>query len=72
MTYWGYKFETLSTVSKPPCEIKSKNDPALLSRQDEVTNTNVQYCSVFRSKIGPHSIVMGKNFMSRFISKIYF
>ncbi|RKP04936.1 RAI1 like PD-XK nuclease-domain-containing protein, partial [Thamnocephalis sphaerospora] len=58
MGYWGYKFEALSTVSKPPHLLKP-NDPELRERKRSVVNTNAQYCSVFRSRLGNHSVIMG-------------
>lgn len=59
MTYWGYKFETLCTIDKPPSELTGPDDEALQSRKTDVCNTNVQYCSVFRTKLGKNSLVMG-------------
>ncbi|KAJ3091022.1 decapping endonuclease targeting mRNA [Quaeritorhiza haematococci] len=59
MTYWGYKFESLSTVSKPPSSITGPDDPELLERRRQPVNTNIQYCSVFNTKLGQNSILMG-------------
>ncbi|KAJ3208116.1 decapping endonuclease targeting mRNA [Dinochytrium kinnereticum] len=60
MTYWGYRFESLSTISKPPCEIYGPNDEELVERRDRgIVNTNIQFCSVFRTKLGDNEIVMG-------------
>ncbi|KAJ3015038.1 Dom-3 Z [Thoreauomyces humboldtii] len=56
MSYMGYKFESLATIPVPPTEV---NPETLAARDDRVVNTNVQYCSVFKTKLGRNSIVMG-------------
>lgn len=58
MSYWGYRFETLSTVSKPPQEVR-KDDPELKKRLKESANTNIQYCILVKTKLGNSSIIMG-------------
>lgn len=58
MSYWGYRFETLSTVSKPPREVR-KDDPELKRRLKESANTNIQYCILVKTKLGNNSIIMG-------------
>ncbi|KAI9595501.1 RAI1 like PD-XK nuclease-domain-containing protein [Syncephalis fuscata] len=58
MGYWGYKFESVSTLSKPSSQLKP-NDPELKSRKRDVVNTNEQYCSVYRTKLGNHTMIMG-------------
>ncbi|KAF9429777.1 hypothetical protein BGZ94_009545 [Podila epigama] len=35
------------------------NDPELLARLDNIVDTNLQYCTVARTKIGNNSIIMG-------------
>lgn len=35
------------------------NDPELLARLDGIVDTNLQYCTVARTKIGQNSIIMG-------------
>ncbi|KAG0097847.1 hypothetical protein BGZ93_001799 [Podila epicladia] len=35
------------------------NDPVLLARLDGIVDTNLQYCTVARTKIGQNSIIMG-------------
>ncbi|CAM0138236.1 unnamed protein product [Umbelopsis sp. WA50703] len=59
MSFWGYRFESLSTVSSFP----SKTDPIakeeLQSRKSSVVNTNEQYCTVVKTRLGNTSIVMG-------------
>ncbi|RUP51142.1 hypothetical protein BC936DRAFT_149722, partial [Jimgerdemannia flammicorona] len=59
MTYWGYKFEALSTISRPPSEIASRDDPLLLARRQEVVNTNVQYGTVVKTKLGRNTLILG-------------
>ncbi|RKP24557.1 RAI1 like PD-XK nuclease-domain-containing protein, partial [Syncephalis pseudoplumigaleata] len=58
MCYWGYKFETVSTLSKPASQL-TPNDAELKSRKRETVNTNEQYCSVYRTRLGKHSMIMG-------------
>ncbi|KAI8059289.1 hypothetical protein BC940DRAFT_328364 [Gongronella butleri] len=58
MCYWGYRFETLSTVSTPPSEL-AKDDPELTSRLHDSANTNIQYCVLVKTKLGSSSLIMG-------------
>ena len=50
-TYYGYKAESLLT--RPLGTDKNNNSVA------SVVNTNVQYCSVFETKLGSHRLIMG-------------
>ncbi|KAJ3102470.1 Dom-3 Z [Phlyctochytrium planicorne] len=60
MAYWGYRFESLSTLSKPPDEVDGSGDPELKERlENGIVNTNIQFCSVFKTKLGNNEIVMG-------------
>ncbi|CAG8528181.1 9018_t:CDS:2 [Gigaspora margarita] len=59
MSYWGYKFENLSTISKLPSEITSPDDPELINRKTSIVNTNVQYCSVAKTSLGDNKLIMG-------------
>lgn len=59
MSYWGYRFETLSTISKAPGDVKNKEDAELRKRLTESANTNIQYCIVVKTRLGNHSILMG-------------
>ncbi|KAK9767201.1 decapping endonuclease targeting mRNA [Basidiobolus ranarum] len=59
MSYWGYRFESLCTIPKPPSEVQGKEDPVLGDRKKDIVNTNIQYCSVVRTKIENKSIIMG-------------
>ncbi|KAJ3223814.1 Dom-3 Z [Clydaea vesicula] len=58
MSYYGYKFENIATISKPPSDLK-KNDQELTDRNSEAVNTNVQYCSVWKSSLGTNSMILG-------------
>ncbi|EJD49018.1 hypothetical protein AURDEDRAFT_59961 [Auricularia subglabra TFB-10046 SS5] len=61
MTYFGYSFESYCTTEKPPHETTA-------SEREERTynggwggdvNTNVQWCSVVKTKIGPLRLICG-------------
>ena len=56
MCYWGYKFEKLMTVDSHPSKVTEEE---LKSRVESPVNTNVQYCTVVKTKLGRHSLVMG-------------
>lgn len=58
MSYWGYRFETLCTVTKPPHEM-TKKDAELQDRLTASANTNIQYCILAKTKLGRNSIIMG-------------
>ncbi|KAL0146172.1 RAI1 like PD-XK nuclease-domain-containing protein [Mucor lusitanicus] len=58
MSYWGYRFETLCTVTKPPHEM-TKQDAELQERLTASANTNIQYCILVKTKLGNNSIIMG-------------
>ncbi|KAJ1884747.1 decapping endonuclease targeting mRNA [Kickxella alabastrina] len=55
LMYSGYKFETLCVLDKLP----PPSTQQLEERLDAVVNTNSEYCSVFRTKLGSHSIISG-------------
>ncbi|KAJ2493494.1 decapping endonuclease targeting mRNA [Coemansia sp. RSA 2050] len=61
MTYTGYKFETLCLLDRPSQQLKHDGllDSALLSRSSSAVDTNREYCSVFRTRLGSHSIISG-------------
>ncbi|KAI8377325.1 hypothetical protein BD560DRAFT_325731 [Blakeslea trispora] len=58
MSYWGYRFETLCTISKPPHLVK-KDDQELQDRLAQTVNTNIQYCILVKTQLGSSSIIMG-------------
>jgi RAT1-interacting protein len=56
MTYWGYKFETLSLIPTPP----SSTSPAEIRKhQESVTSNHAQHCSIVHTSFGPHSLILG-------------
>ncbi|KAG2184190.1 hypothetical protein INT44_009205 [Umbelopsis vinacea] len=59
MGYWGYKFETLSTVSKFPLDMTEADKEEMKSRKGASANTNEQYCTVFKTKLGDNTLIMG-------------
>ncbi|KAF4473083.1 hypothetical protein FALBO_31 [Fusarium albosuccineum] len=56
MQFWGYKFETLSTLPAPWAET-SRN--FIENRENEVVNNKAQYCSVVRTGIGKSVLCLG-------------
>ncbi|ORZ25307.1 RAI1 like PD-XK nuclease-domain-containing protein [Absidia repens] len=60
MSYWGYKFETLSTISILPKTINRDNyEEVIESRIPEGADTNVQYCVAVKTTLGKNSVIMG-------------
>ncbi|KAJ1966043.1 decapping endonuclease targeting mRNA [Dipsacomyces acuminosporus] len=59
LMYSGYRFETLCVVDKPPNKLQGSSDPDISARADAVVDTHTEYCSVFRTRLGNHSIVSG-------------
>jgi RAT1-interacting protein len=56
MTYWGYKFETLSLIPTPP----SSTSPAEIRKhQESITSNHAQHCSIVQTSFGPHSLILG-------------
>ncbi|CZT21935.1 related to Protein rai1 [Ramularia collo-cygni] len=55
MQYWGYKFETLSTLPRSWAECSRTE---IESRESEVVNNYAQYCSIARTGIGNHTLVL--------------
>lgn len=52
----GYKFETLATLPK---QWQDCTRDEIEGREAEIVNNHAQYCSVVRTGIGNHSIVIG-------------
>jgi len=56
MSFWGYKFETISLMPKPWSETPRDY---LESREDEVVSNYAQYCSIVRTGFGKTKLVIG-------------
>jgi RAT1-interacting protein len=56
MQFWGYKFETLSTIPRPWGETTREY---IESRDDEFVNNKEQYCSVVRTGFGKSVVCLG-------------
>ncbi|CAK4030978.1 Hypothetical predicted protein [Lecanosticta acicola] len=56
MTYWGYKFETLSTI---PRAWDDCSRDEIENRESDVVSNHAQYCSVVRTGVGKHNIIIG-------------
>ncbi|KAI0911191.1 RAI1 like PD-XK nuclease-domain-containing protein [Ustulina deusta] len=56
MTYWGYKFETLSCLPRPWGEVSRE---FIENRDEHVVNNKAQYCSVVRTGIGKTVLCLG-------------
>ena len=48
--YYGYKAETMLTKSL---------DPKRADESSSITNTKVQFCSIFQTKLGAHRLILG-------------
>ncbi|KAL3427097.1 hla class iii protein dom3z [Phlyctema vagabunda] len=56
MSFWGYKFETLCLLPRSWGETSREY---IENRESEIVNNHAQYCSVVRTGIGKHSIILG-------------
>ncbi|EWZ45434.1 protein RAI1 [Fusarium oxysporum f. sp. raphani 54005] len=56
MQFWGYKFETLSTLPAPWAETSRD---FIENRENEAVNNKAQYCSVVRTGIGKSVLCLG-------------
>ncbi|KAF1974545.1 RAI1-domain-containing protein [Bimuria novae-zelandiae CBS 107.79] len=56
MTYWGYKFETLSLLPTPP---SSTPREVINARGTAPVSNYAQHCSIVRTSIGPHKLLLG-------------
>ncbi|KAK3326570.1 RAI1 like PD-XK nuclease-domain-containing protein [Apodospora peruviana] len=56
MSFWGYKFETLSTLPAPWGETSREY---IESRDTQVVNNKEQYCSVVRTGLGKSILCLG-------------
>lgn len=60
MIFWGYRFESLATIDCNPREVKDPyTDPRVTDRHLQQVNTNIQYCSVVKTKLGQRQLVLG-------------
>lgn len=57
MTYWGYKFETLSMLPVPPGP--QATPAALAARKTTPVSNHAQHCSIIRTQIGSSSLILG-------------
>ncbi|EMR08723.1 hypothetical protein PNEG_02900 [Pneumocystis murina B123] len=56
MRFWGYKFETLSTL---PDTWDNCSRDQIEHRNDIIVNNHIQYCSVVRTSLDKTTLVMG-------------
>ncbi|KAJ4367008.1 decapping endonuclease targeting mRNA [Neocucurbitaria cava] len=56
MTYWGYKFETLSLIPTPPATTPREE---IERHQRSVVSNYAQHCSIVNTSFGPHSLILG-------------
>ncbi|KAJ1726535.1 decapping endonuclease targeting mRNA, partial [Coemansia biformis] len=60
LEYSGYRFETLCVLDAAPESLAPQELAERLgTRADTAVNTNAEYCSVFRTQLGKHSIIAG-------------
>ncbi|KAI9189475.1 decapping endonuclease targeting mRNA [Blastocladiella emersonii ATCC 22665] len=58
MTFWGYRFESLSVLPSPPSTLPDL-PAALRARVATPVNQHAQFCSVVRTKLGAHRVLVG-------------
>ncbi|OAF63003.1 Protein rai1 [Pseudogymnoascus destructans] len=56
MSYWGYKFETLSLL---PDTWDATSREYIEGREEQIVNNAAQYCSVVQTGIGDTSLIIG-------------
>lgn len=56
MTYWGYKFETVSLLPTLPSETSKE---IINARTKAPTSNYAQHCSIVRTSFGPHTLLLG-------------
>ncbi|MCJ1256826.1 decapping endonuclease targeting mRNA [Lignoscripta atroalba] len=56
MSYWGYKFETLSLL---PDKWAPTSRDYIEHREDLIVNNHAQYCSIVRTGIGKAKMILG-------------
>lgn len=55
MQYWGYKFETISVLSRPWSETSRGEIEA---RNNTTVDNHAQYCSIVETRIGKNSLII--------------
>src|SRR5271155_3417379 len=56
MSYWGYKFETLSLLPQPWYQTTREY---IETREDQIVSNYAQYCSVVRTGFGKIKMIIG-------------
>ena len=56
MSYWGYKFETLSLLPQPWYPTTRKY---IECREDQIVSNYAQYCSIVRTGYGKIKMIIG-------------
>lgn len=56
MSFWGYKFETLSLI---PDTWAATSREYIENRENEVVNNHAQYCSIVKTGIGKAKMIIG-------------
>ncbi|KAJ1650278.1 decapping endonuclease targeting mRNA [Dispira simplex] len=59
LMYSGYRFETMSTVPVEPDQLSGSDDPVVGDRFNLDTNNCAEFNSLFKTRLGKHSILMG-------------
>jgi RAT1-interacting protein len=54
--YWGYKFESLCCIEEPPSQASQED---MAARSTNTVNNNVQFCSIWKTSVGNHKLIMG-------------
>ncbi|KAK6362050.1 decapping endonuclease targeting mRNA [Orbilia blumenaviensis] len=55
MSFWGYKFETLSTLSRPWGEATREE---IEGRRNEIVSNKAQYCSIVQTGFGDNGLII--------------
>jgi hypothetical protein len=57
MTYGGYRFEGYCTLPALPETLSPEE--IRRTKEDATVDTHIEYCSVFRTRLGQHRLIMG-------------
>ena len=66
MSYWGYKFETLSVL---PHMWHPTSRDIIENREEAIVNNHAQYCSVVKTSIGNSRLILGGEVDARMIKQ---